>query len=266
VYGSAATIGNDVTLSTACQSIMNASVLDFNFASSEMTRICTGLKAMAANGQYSISNGVLTLNGPASFVAGSVLVFKVKLLDLLNLQSLQFVNFPKASDIKAIVFNADITGITIPQNFAFNLPATWSFGALDSSPFKSKLIFNFADIGASLSFSASDNTTRDFFGMLLAPNVILNAGSQRIRFFGPAWLKSFVGQYLISEKVLYDFCLTDLVPMPAPTTQQPTIIETITTLVPSVSGTTKIPSTTSVPVTTQVPSVIGTTKVPATSA
>jgi choice-of-anchor A domain-containing protein len=256
LYGSSATIGNDVTFSTACQRVMNASVINWTFAQSEISRIAAGLKAMPANGQYSVSNGVLTLSGPAQFVSGSLLVFSVKLLDLLGAQSISFSNFPKAADIKAIVFNADVSGFTIPDNFAFSLPQSWSLSALEGSDYKNKLIWNFDQLAASLSFSNTDNSTHEVFGAVLAPNVALNCGASRMKIYGSLFLKSLSGMYLISEHLSSDFCLADLVSvaittqpatLPAttqPATVTPTMVQTVTTFVPSVIGTTKIPATT----------------------
>jgi len=271
VYGSQFNGAADSTLSQSCQSIKNASLLDFQFAKSEILRISSGLMALPANGVSSISGGVLRLSGPAQWVPGSVLVYKVILGDLISVRSLQFSNMPAATQIKAIVFNFDTNGVQLPSNFGFDVPAALDMSALPDA-YKNKLIFNFGELNIALSLSSTSLTTyRDVYGILLAPMCSLSAvGDAKVRVHGKAFINSFSGANLISEDEMFDFCLTDLIgtPMattqPAATTHAPTESIPVTTIIPSVVATTKVPvTTTSLPITTQVPTVVGTTKIPA---
>jgi len=273
-YGSQYSASTDSLLSTSCQAVKNESILDFAFAQSEISRISSGLMALTPNGQYSVSGGVLTLSGPAQWVSGSVLVFKFLLADLISVRSIKFQNFPVASTLKAIVFNFDLGGIQLPSSFSFDVPSMLSFAGLPEA-YESKLVWNFGQLATALTLSSSSvSEYRDLYGLLIAPSCSIIAPGARVRLYGMAFIKSFSCGSFIQEHEEFEFCVTDLVAVSVPTstasvptqaTATPTIVQTVTTQVPTLVGTTKIPATSSIPVTSQVPTVVGTTKIPATS-
>jgi len=243
IYGNSLWAGSDVNFSSSCGTFLNQSKFDFDFAKSEIIRISDGLMAMSANGQYTVSAGVLRLTAPATIPESGLIVFNVLITDLIVVQSLQFSGFPDSTSIRAVLFNFLLpSGLQVPANFAFSLPEAWMFDQLANTGFKNKIIFNFGSLPATLNIAVSNPTLlRNFYGTLIAYNARVNAGSTRIRFTGQVFISSFTGQYLISEYVPVHYCLQTILPM-------------VTTTAPA--------STTSIPVTTMVPSVIGTTHVP----
>lgn len=176
IYGDSI-VSNNFNLTTTCDSVQNATILDFDFAKSEITRISSGLMSKTANGQYTVSNGALTLTAPAQMPDDGLIIFNVMLSDILNVNSIDFNGFPDAAQVKAIVFNFEIpSDLQIPTGFEFSLPNAWDFSMLANSGFENKLIFNFGELAVNLAINSDSDDIREFYGTLLAMNVNLNAG------------------------------------------------------------------------------------------